>query len=237
MDYAKKSYKGVNMDKLIINYDGDKLDNVTNKMFLNNEIQEVINYSIQGDNIVYDIGGLLPFEKKFEEGIGYNDIRDILRYYIDLIDNMKRYMIFNDLIDLDINKLFYDNSNIKLLIDPSCKSNKDVASLFRQIISNHRVTIDGYEGRVIELNNIFMSEEYDIANIKDIIGYSHDTTNGALKNKSMVGSIENQEIKNLDNSKTKRKNKKSYLDKIVDVFSKKEYRVKSLNLDIRIPKK
>ncbi|NLY20086.1 MAG: hypothetical protein GXZ08_02200 [Tissierellia bacterium] len=208
-------------------------------MMLNNKIECLVDFSMEKNIIRYNLEGLVTPKEKYIEKISYEDIFDVLAQSLEIISYMENYLISIEQIDFSMKNIFFDELGIiKIVLDPFRDEVSSLNELFYQLFGNFKLQVDGHAQELLTLYNFFKQDSPNLERLGEMLEIKNLEVNTVATKELVFDRENNLDIINDGNKKvSEKKDKKSYLDKIFGVFSKKEYKLKSLNLDIRIPKK
>ncbi len=205
-------------------------DNLILKMKENNNIESLLAIKIQEDRFIVDTKNLESLKEKYRDEISYNDISAIFAKLNEIFEDLKNYMIYEEDIYLGLDYIFIDEkSNLFLIANIDKKEIFTLKSLLNEIICACRIKIDDNIGKIIGANNFLYAGEGDLNELceKYFKKHSKNTNNNVIIKKDT-------EIKSDYKTDVK---KNSVLESFTSLFKKKPYKVKSLNIDFKLPEK
>lgn len=206
-----------------------KMENkfVTN-MIKNNNIKPIIPFIIKEDNLIIEDKELITLKDKLSGLIESKKLLSLLNRLFESVEYINKYMIDEEYICYDLDKIYLKNDKIYLLVNPYMKDYKNIRNLFFEILMKYKIDENNFDLRLIKLKNELIKDDYEINVLIRIINDNiYYIKSGEKKN----------EKKTISN---KKENNKNIIKIIKDKLNKKDEKiVKEQDLDIlfKFPKK
>lgn len=239
------------MKTITIDLENKKVNEIMDKMIRNNDINNIVHYQNTTRKLVYDVDGFVPWRQVYHNGMNYDDLNKLFTALASIVTSLNNIMIGEENIDFGLDKIFIDkDGSIRLAIVPILYKggNRDVKHLFREIMNSCTYKIDGREVDLIMINNYFNGSNYSVDGLVQrffiknekmgclpVVKYNElalDCNNEKNNNKML-----DEETERLYNDKAVLKKKISIIERLSTLLFKKEYRIKSLDIDFKLPKK
>lgn len=211
-----------------------------NLIILNNDIDVLIPYEVIDIGYKVNLEGYKSIKESYKI-ISYDTLIDVLYKIHTLKNKLLRYLILEEEINFTLNNFYYDKeNNLKLLIIPEKANNKKLIDLILEIISTLEIDINSGS----DLLKIIDVLKKGSGSIDDLLEYFKSIENNLMIEKldldnddfeEMNNEIEN--IKKLNDKNNEKNSEKFSIKTLLKKKRDKEYKIKSLNLDINIPKK
>lgn len=200
---------------------------ITN-MIKNNNINAIIPFIIKDDNLIIEDNNLITLKDKLTGLIESKNLLILLDKLFKSVEIINKYMIDEDYISYDLDKIFLKNDSIYLLVNPFMEVSKNIRDLFFEILMNYKIDENNFDMRLIKLKNELIKDDYEITILRKIINDN-------------INYKESREKKIKDKiSSNKKENNKNIIKLIKEKFNKKDERiVKEHDLDtvFKFPKK
>lgn len=200
---------------------------ITN-MIKNNNINAIIPFIIKDDNLIIEDNNLITLKDKLTGLIESKNLLILLDKLFKSVEIINKYMIDEDYISYDLDKIFLKNDSIYLLVNPFMEDSKNIRDLFFEILMNYKIDENNFDMRLIKLKNELIKDDYEITILRKIINDN-------------INYKESREKKIKDKiSSNKKENNKNIIKLIKEKFNKKDERiVKEHDLDtvFKFPKK
>lgn len=200
---------------------------ITN-MIKNNNINAIIPFIIKDDNLIIEDNNLITLKDKLTGLIESKNLLILLDKLFKSVEIINKYMIDEDYISYDLDKIFLKNDSIYLLVNPFMEDSKNIRDLFFEILMNYKIDENNFDMRLIKLKNELIKDDYEITILKKIINDN-------------INYKESREKKIKDKiSSNKKEYNKNIIKLIKEKFNKKDERiVKEHDLDtvFKFPKK
>lgn len=200
---------------------------ITN-MIKNNNINAIIPFIIKDDNLIIEDNNLITLKDKLTGLIESKNLLILLDKLFKSVKIINKYMIDEDYISYDLDKIFLKNDSIYLLVNPFMEDSKNIRDLFFEILMNYKIDENNFDMRLIKLKNELIKDDYEITILRKIINDN-------------INYKESREKKIKDKiSSNKKENNKNIIKLIKEKFNKKDERiVKEHDLDtvFKFPKK
>lgn len=200
---------------------------ITN-MIKNNNINAIIPFIIKEDNLIIEDNNLITLKDKLSGLIESKNLLILLDKLFKSVEIINKYMIEEDYISCDLDKVFLKNDNIYLLVNPFIEESKNIRDLFFEILMNYKIDENNFDMRLIKLKNELIKDDYDITVLRKIINDNinyKETREKKIKEKT---------------SSNKKENNINIIKLIKEKFNKKDERIiKEHDLDtvFKFPKK
>lgn len=200
---------------------------ITN-MIKNNNINAIIPFIIKDDNLIIEDNNLITLKDKLTGLIESKNLLILLDKLFKSVEIINKYMIDEDYISYDLDKIFLKNDSIYLLVNPFMEDSKNIRDLFFEILMNYKIDENNFDMRLIKLKNELIKDDYEITILRKIINDN-------------INYKESREKKIKDKiSSNKKENNINIIKLIKEKFNKKDERiVKEHDLDtvFKFPKK
>lgn len=200
---------------------------ITN-MIKNNNINAIIPFIIKDDNLIIEDNNLITLKDKLTGLIESKNLLILLDKLFKSVEIINKYMIDEDYISYDLDKIFLKNDSIYLLVNPFMEDSKNIRDLFFEILMNYKIDENNFDMRLIKLKNELIKDDYEITILRKIINDN-------------INYKESREKKIKDKiSSNKKEYNKNIIKLIKEKFNKKDERiVKEHDLDtvFKFPKK
>lgn len=206
-----------------------KMENkfVTN-MIKNNNIKPIIPFIIKEDNLIIEDKELITLKDKLNGLIESKNLLILLNRLLESVEYINKYMIDEEYICYNLDKIYLKNDKIYLLVNPYMKDYKNIRNLFFEILMKYKIDENNFDLRLIKLKNELIKDDYEINVLIRIIN------DNIYYKKSREKKNDKKTISN------KKENNKNIIKIIKDKLNKKDEKiVKEHDLDslFKFPKK
>lgn len=205
------------------------------KMIDNNEIEGLLPAKVMGDVLFVDVDGLTSLSEKYKAKVSFQQIKEIICKIKDRVDIFKQYMIYEDNLLMSIDYIYFDSEDNIFLI-PNLQSEQafDIKTLFNEIMNTCNIEINTDISTLIEVNNYFNTLNYSINGVFNKF-FTKDKKN-IVKHDTILDNTINEASHSYSNDTKNKKEKTSLSQQFLGFFKKKPYKVKSLDIDFKLPK-
>lgn len=217
--------------------DCKNIDSFVRKMMRNNQIPGLIVNEQREDFEQNTYKDLKNIKEKLGREIRLKDIEKIYNKLYEIKKSLENYMIGEEFILLDLDHIYMNSRGEIFFIGSFERQKEDIKGLYLQIIGNFIVDYKNEAEKFLDISNYFNRGDYNLELLLDIF-----FTNPIQKHKSIV-----------EYKKTVRKElnegkegllEKTFLSTMKSLFTnklltgrKKDYKERSLNISLRLPKK
>lgn len=241
MEHDKITKKGKIMNTIKIQLEKPRINHTLIKMISNNKIDGMIKFKLVGDTLLANIDGLISLKEKFSSEITYNIIKSLFTKLKLRLDELKKYMIFEEDILMKFDYIYLDSKNNLHFLPNFNDKAIDIKFLFNEIMNNCIVKLDEKTRDILEINNYFNTFNYSINGLYENFFEKneqkfliHDTIENTVTKKEEISlPALRQDVVNDKNHKSK----ESFFGRFLNFFKKKPYKVKNLDLDFNLPEK
>lgn len=191
-------------------------------MIKNNNINVIIPFIIKNDNMIIDDNNFITLKDKLTGLIESKKLLILLDKLFQNVEIINKYMIDEDYIDYNFDKIFIKNDDIYLLVNPFINDSKNIRDVFFDILTKYKIDENNFDMRLIKLKNELVNKNYNVTILRKIIN-----DNEIYKEKNKEKTI------------THIKNNKNILEILKNKFKKKNEVIKECDLDMvfKFPKK
>lgn len=141
---------------------------ITN-MIKNNNIKTIIPFIIKDDDIIIDENNLVTLKDKLSCLIDSKTLLIWLDKLFLSVEIINKYMIDENYIYYDLDKVFIKNDNIYLLVNPYMQNSKNIKDLFFEILMDYKIDEDDFDIRLIKIKNELVNSNYNLITLRKII--------------------------------------------------------------------
>lgn len=229
------------MKTLVEDYNIEEIDEFMDRMIQENDNDYILKYIRTDSSLIYNVDGLIPLREKYKMGIDFNDIKQIMTNLYESIKYLEKLMINEENLNILLNNFYQDKyGNILFKISPKKTPKNDVKILYHELLYTCIYKFDGREKDLLRINNYLNTENYSVEGlVKNFFkvqlesGLEPDVVDEDIIDEKKL----EKDNERLYNEKAVLRDEASFIDKIRNRFFNKDYEVKSLNLDFKLPKK
>ncbi len=155
------------MIKIKINKDME--NRFISNMIKNNNIKTIIPFIIKDDDIIIDEKNLVTLKDKLSCLIDSKTLLIWLDKLFLSVEIINKYMIDENYIYYDLDKVFIKNDNIYLLVNPYMQNSKNIKDLFFEILMDYKIDEDDFDIRLIKIKNELVNSNYNLITLRKII--------------------------------------------------------------------
>ena len=196
---------------------------ITN-MISNNNIDVIVPFIIKENNLIIDDSNLITIKDKLNGLINSKELLKLLNQIFNCVEVINKYMIDEDYIYYNLDKIFVQDNNILLLVNPYMKNDKRIRDLIYEIFRNYKIDEEDFDMRLIKLKNELVNEDYELIVLKKIINenkeYKQLNKSDEKKNNIIKNNKKNINILDLIKEKLNKKDEKIVEEKDLDAFIK-----------------
>ncbi len=196
---------------------------ITN-MISNNNIDVIVPFIIKENNLIIDDSNLITIKDKLNGLINSKELLKLLNQIFNCVEVINKYMIDEDYIYYNLDKIFVQDNNILLLVNPYMKNDKRIRDLIYEIFRNYKIDEEDFDMRLIKLKNELVNEDYELIVLKKIINenkeYKQLNKSDEKKNNIIKNNKKNINILDLIKEKLNKKDEKIVEEKDLDAFFK-----------------
>ena len=196
---------------------------ITN-MISNNNIDVIVPFIIKENNLIIDDSNLITIKDKLNGLINSKELLKLLNQIFNCVEVINKYMIDEDYIYYNLDKIFVQDNNILLLVNPYMKNDKRIRDLIYEIFRNYKIDEEDFDMRLIKLKNELVNEDYELIVLNKIINenkeYKQLNKSDEKKNNIIKNNKKNINILDLIKEKLNKKDEKIVEEKDLDAFFK-----------------
>ena len=187
------------MIKIKINKDME--NRFISNMIKNNNIKTIIPFIIKDDDIIIDENNLVTLKDKLSCLIDSKTLLIWLDKLFLSVEIINKYMIDENYIYYDLDKIFIKNDNIYLLVNPYMQNSKNIKDLFFEILMDYKIDEDDFDIRLIKIKNELVNSNYNLITLRKII--NDNIKYNENKKKKIISKNKKENVNNLEILKNK----------------------------------
>ncbi|EHR35478.1 DUF6382 domain-containing protein [Helcococcus kunzii] len=154
----EKNYKKENSNTIVLN------------MIKNNKIDNILDYKINENKIIYNIDGKISLKEVIGNQINSIEFIKLIDLISKILITLESYMISSSNIYLNLEDIYMTQSReLYLMVNPSLNTNNDIKSMFQNIYLNKIIETKPDSINLIKINNYFNSNDYSVSGLRKMI--------------------------------------------------------------------
>ncbi|QZO76798.1 hypothetical protein HIF96_01850 [Helcococcus kunzii] len=139
-------------------------------MIKNNKIDNILDYKINENKIIYNIDGKISLKEVIGNQINSIEFIKLIDSISKILITLESYMISSSNIYLNLEDIYMTQSReLYLMVNPSLNTNNDIKSMFQNIYLNKIIETKPDSINLIKINNYFNSNDYSVSGLRKMI--------------------------------------------------------------------